>query len=201
MIRGLVLWVAGAVLGVLATLMVHEAKGVAPVSRYQGAAIPDVASPAVLYPMPDVVAIPSLVGLFPERPRPLWADMLPASASGNPFPWAADRECMARWDRFDWEQYAKGYDWLLADAAYVAYAETGGTFDLCSVNRSSGATCWFQLLSGTDEGIQRGYLDPRACVEGAYRKWVDGGGDFTRHWFAHWTVAAAKTEDGNGSSN
>lgn len=200
MTRGLALWLAGFLFGVGVALMVRDARGFEPGDRMQGPAggIRDQVSIGFLGPLPpEPLPAPFIGGLYPERPIALWAEMLPASAAGNPYPWAADRACMARWDRFDWREYAVQYPWPVEDVGYVVYVETAGTMDLCSVNRSSGATCWLQLLSGDNEAIQRGYLNPRTCMDAAYAKWLDGGGDFARHWFNHWTgplAAEAKGE-------
>lgn len=198
MIRNLVLWAAGFVAGVMVALTVHGAQGYQAGDRLQGPAggIPDQVSIGFLGPLPPEPPVHFIGGLWPADP-PLWAGMAPASAAGNPFSWSADAACMARWDRFDWREYASQYPWPLSDVGFVVYAETAGTMDLCSVNRSSGATCWFQLLSGDNEAIQRSYLNPRACMDGAFAKWLDGGRSFARHWFNHWTgplAAEAKGE-------
>lgn len=189
------MWAAGFVAGVALALLVRGASSAEPRDYWQGSAIPDQVSIGFLGPLPpEPLPLPAV---SIEVGRPLWADMAPASAAGNPFSWSAEPSCMARWDRFDWREYASQYPWPLSDVGFVVYAETGGTMDLCSVNRSSGATCWFQLLSGTNEAIQRSYLGPRACMDGAYAKWLDGGRSFARHWFNHWTgplAAEAKGE-------
>lgn len=90
--------------------------------------------------------------------------------------------CREHPDRFNWQKYVQAYDWPLEEVAYVIHAESRG--DLCAVNRSSGAACWFQILSA--EQYLPGYLDPESCVAAAYRKWLDGGRSFERHWYRWW---------------
>ncbi|MDZ7727186.1 MAG: hypothetical protein U5Q44_02750 [Dehalococcoidia bacterium] len=87
--------------------------------------------------------------------------------------------CLEHPDRFNWEKYAGAYDWPMGEAAEVVAHESSG--DLCAINPSSGATCWFQIHPGGPE-----YLDPEACVAAAYAKWQNSGGSFAEDWYRYW---------------
>lgn len=147
--------------------------------------------PAAVYDAPLLVSGPELaltddelrnITIEPPRPAPYYyADTAHAANYIDGMPDALGA-CREHPDRFNWRKYAEKYDWPLDEVAFVINAESRG--DLCAVNRTTGAACWFQILSA--EQYLPGYLDPEACVLAAYRKWLDGGRSFERHWYRWW---------------
>ncbi len=92
--------------------------------------------------------------------------------------------CYQNPERYAWRAYASAYDWPLDEVARVVAAESGG--DLCAVNAQTGAACWFQILSA-EPYLPRYINDPHYCVAIAYAKWLDGGRNFTKHWYRWWS--------------
>lgn len=76
----------------------------------------------------------------------------------------------------DWRDAVCSYPWSCSEALYIIERESGGNPEAWN---PSGACGLFQLLPCP------GY-DLYTQLEGAYAKWLDGGGSFQRHWYNHW---------------
>lgn len=146
-------------------------------------------TPAVSVPQPNLEPVTEAFRLIVPAPAP--AAIVPgvaAAAAGAVTPlgfsWDNDPACLAREDRYDWRRYALQVGFPAevvagAEMGQLITAESGG--DLCAVNDFSGATCWIQQYRGGPQ-----FLDPVTCMSIGYAKWLDGGGSFQRHWYAHW---------------
>lgn len=144
--------------------------------------VPGVAANGAAPPLPTVTPTPTTVPptatATPVPPTPVPPTPVPEATTP---PEAGDPHaaCLEHPDRFNWEKYAGAYDWPMGEVGEVIAHESGG--DLCAINPSSGATCWFQIHPGGP-----GYLDPEACVAAAYAKWQSSGGSFADDWYRHW---------------
>lgn len=123
---------------------------------------------------PPAPAEPSPVLLWSEAfgGQPSRSELRSAELRGDPV------GCLHNPDRFNWRAYLPP-DMPVDESEAVIMAESGG--DLCAVNPTSGASCWWQQHPG---GAQ--YLDPAACMAAGHAKWLDGGGSFERHWYRFW---------------
>lgn len=68
--------------------------------------------------------------------------------------------------------------WAVSEALEVIHAESRGDPDVYNF-QGSGACGLFQLLPCET-------TDPEGNVRGAYRKWLDGGQSFWKHWYRWW---------------
>lgn len=105
-----------------------------------------------------------------------------AASAPAPVVISGRQSCFDHPDRYNWQKYARlvGFpQWVMDELSYVIQKESSG--DLCARNVSSGASCWVQLHPGRPE-----YFDPLTCMRGGFKKWMDGGQSFQKHWFNHW---------------
>ena len=131
-----------------------------------------------------LTAEPEKITAEPEKitaePKKVTASSVEKSTAipNTPSTVANNSNCYDNPDRFNWIKYAEIYDWPLDEGANVVKAESGG--DLCAINSSSGASCWWQIYPPPSD-----VLDPARCTYYAYVKWSDGR-NFYNHWYKFW---------------
>jgi hypothetical protein len=136
--------------------------------------VPATATPSPLGARAAIIARDGIPPTLTPTPSP--------TPSPTPDTRTALEICRDHPDRYNWRPYAlaAGFpDWVLPELEGVIRVES--TFDLCAINRTSGATCWIQQYPGGEE-----FLDPAVCMDQGFMKWEAGGRDFWQHWRQWW---------------
>lgn len=127
------------------------------------------------------VVVPNLVStgvMIPDTPVPT---ATPTAVPPTPTPEPQQSwNCTGNWQVDRWGPLVASVfpEWAVCDALFVISVESEGNPNVYNFT-GSGACGLFQLLPCES-------TDPYLNTLGAYRKWLDGGQDFWKHWRRWW---------------